>query len=296
MKKFKSKKRNSLFKKVSITIILIVISFLVIFHYLYQFYINKIDNEDLVKFLINYNFNNDDNFLTSSNFLIKYALGENKISTLEVVEEVSDEPIIYIYNTHQSETYQKTNNMSYNITPNVLMASLILKEYLSDLNISSLVEESDINTLLSLNNWEYKNSYKASRILMENAKSDNTSLNYFLDIHRDSMEYDVTTTTINDTSYAKVLFVIGKDHDNYLENYAFATQVNNYLTLNYPTVSRGISLKTGALVNGIYNQDFNSNTILIEIGGKDNTILEVNNTIKILADALFNYLGEEYEE
>ena len=44
------------------------------------------------------------------------------------------------------------------------------------------------------------------------------TLKYFIDIHRDSVKRDVTTTTIGDLSYAKVMFVLGLENDNYLEN------------------------------------------------------------------------------
>ena len=43
----------------------------------------------------------------------------------------------------------------------------------------------------------------------------------------------------------------------------------------------------------IYNQDFDPNTILIEVGGQYNYIEEVNNTLKIFADILYDYLSEE---
>ena len=58
-------------------------------------------------------------------------------------------------------------------------------------------------------------------------------------------------------------------------------------------MSRGIYLKEGVGVNGIYNQDFSPNTILIELGGQDNTIEEVTNTINILSKILFELLGDE---
>ena len=43
-------------------------------------------------------------------------------------------------------------------------------------------------------------------------------------------------------------------------------------------------------VNGIYNQDLSPNTLLIEVGGVDNTIEEVYNTIEALANVLNKYI------
>ena len=62
-----------------------------------------------------------------------------------------------------------------------------------------------------------------------------------------------------------------------------------------PNLTRGISLKGGSGVNGIYNQNISPNAILIEIGGQYNTIMEINNTLPILADAILEYVKGEQE-
>ena len=45
----------------------------------------------------------------------------------------------------------------------------------------------------------------------------------------------------------------------------------------------------------LYNQDISSNCILIEVGGIDNNIEEVSNTISAIADMLNTYIGENHE-
>ena len=71
------------------------------------------------------------------------------------------------------------------------------------------------------------------------------------------------------------MFVLGLENENYLENKKVISEINDYLNLNYKGLSRGIYEKKGSGVNGVYNQDFSPNTMLIEIGGVDNTIDEV---------------------
>ncbi len=44
--------------------------------------------------------------------------------------------------------------------------------------------------------------------------------------------------------------------------------------------------KEGPFVNGVYNQDFSSRVILIELGGNENTIEEVYRSLIILGEAL----------
>ena len=72
--------------------------------------------------------------------------------------------------------------------------------------------------------------------------------------------------------------------------------LNNYLIDKYPKLSRGIYRKKGVGVNGLYNQDFSSNCILIEVGGEENNVLEVENTLDIIAEMLDFYIGENDEE
>ena len=69
-------------------------------------------------------------------------------------------------------------------------------------------------------------------------------------------------------------------------------ELNDYINKNYPNLSRGIYEKQGKGVNGIYNQDYHKNVLLIEVGGYENTIDEVNNSLKVISDALYNYIQE----
>ncbi len=314
-KRFKGKKRLKFRYRILFSLTIIGVTFMYIFNFLYNKFLVKIDNETLIGYLVDYNLNTQKNHnllydlinLNSTDFLLKYTLGLEAISD-ENTEEVSGieasyiedpyktnikEPIVYIYNTHQSEGYQKSNNASYNITPSVLMASYILRESLNDLGIPSLVETNDITELLRINSWKYSYSYAASKILLKDAMEKNPSLKYFIDLHRDSMSYEITTTTIDNKNYAKMLFVIGKDHENYEENLKFANKLNAYIKEKYPSLTRGISLKGGSGVNGIYNQDISPNAILIELGGQYNNITEINNTIAVLTEAIHAYVKGE---
>ena len=51
--------------------------------------------------------------------------------------------------------------------------------------------------------------------------------------------------------------------------------------------------KQGYGVNGIYNQDLDERVILIEIGGHENNIEEINNTLDLIAEVIGEYLNEE---
>lgn len=205
-----------------------------------------------------------------------------------------EKPLVYIYNSHQLENYSSTNYEAYNITPNVMMASYLLREKLNDLGINTIVEESDITEFIRINNWNYNYSYVASRYYIEDAINKNPSLNFFIDLHRDALSKANSTTNIDGKNYAKVLFVVGLEHANYQKNLDLANTLNQKIAFKYPNLTRGVITKAGANVDGIYNQDIHPNMILLELGGNENTIDEVLNTIEVISIILKEHLnGEE---
>ena len=242
----------------------------------------------------NYKINEDKLIYLTYTYLGKAQKKENNEIVFKETKNTNQRsPTVYIYNTHQTESYlyDKVNN--YNLDYNVMFASYILKEYLNDYNILSFVESASIKKVLNENNLIYKDSYKASRILLEESIINYPTLKYFIDLHRDSSVYEKTTCLIDNKSYAKILFVLGLENKNYLENEKMINSLNERLIKVNSCLSRGITKKSGVGVDGVYNQDFNNNAILIELGGQYNTITEVNNTLKIFAKVLAEYILEE---
>lgn len=203
-------------------------------------------------------------------------------------EKEVTEPIVYLYNTHQLEEYVLENKSSYSVTPNVMMLSYVLREKLNKAGIPTIVEENNVSEFLKTNNWNYASSYKVTKLLMTDAKEKNPSLKYFIDLHRDSVTKKISTATIDGKNYAKILFIVGLENKNYQENLKVTSAINEIINQKYPGLSRGIYKKEGPGVNGVYNQDFSPNTILFEVGGKENTMDEVMNT----AEAIFQVLKE----
>ena len=204
-----------------------------------------------------------------------------------------EQPRVYIYNSHQLENYSNSNFEVYNITPNVMVASYLLKEKLEENNINALVEEADFNDYIKQNNWDYNYSYKASRYYLDNAIKKYSSLEYFIDVHRDAIKHEDSTVIIGDKTYAKILFVVGLENPNYEKNLNLVNNINNTINSKYPGLSRGIVKKSGPNVNGVYNQDVSPNAILIEIGGYENKIDEVYNTVLILSQILGEIINEK---
>lgn len=247
----------------------------------------KIDLKDI----INYEYKN-------LYFIPKKDVVASPVVKEEVLEKESEQkkdPIVYIYTTHQKEEYSYDKNAPYNITPTVMNTSYMLKENLSKHDIESIVEERSISNILKKNNWKYASSYRASRILLEDSKKNNPSLEFFIDVHRDSVKKGITTIEFENKKYARVLFILGLENKNYEKNSKMIEYINNEINKKYPKLSRGIYKKKGKGVNGIYNQDFSANCILIEFGGVENTIDEVYNTVLVVSEILSKYIGENYE-
>ena len=270
-------------------------------NFMYEYKIPNIINKS-IHYLLRIDFSKPDTLFNNSIF--GYSdIEEEEYSNLSELKEVSyymsdpnkvdvNNPLVYIYNSHQLENYNNKNLEIYGITPNVLMASYLLKEKLNEKGISTIVEDTNMTEFLELNNWDYSNSYKASRIFMLDKKNTYNSLKYYIDIHRDSVNKNLSTVNINGKDYARILFVVGLEHDNYQKNLDLANEINGLFNKYYSGLSRGVLKKEGANVNGIYNQDVSDYVMLIEVGGVDNNIDEVMNTINAISDVLVKYIGD----
>jgi len=309
-KKFKTKKKIKKRPMFFIILILIIIS---IFNYIENNISITLPNKKIIDIVLNsgneYYYNNiktkrlsqevyeylKKNIFNSPISLLKnefnYEVKSKDVVTFSYVEKES--PLIYIYNSHQGETYSMKYLEEYNIVPDVLMAGNMLKDKLENIGILSEVENSDILEYMKKNNMKHADSYKASRIFLSKALNKYPNAKLFIDLHRDAATHKVTTTTINNKECAKVMFVIGLEYDTYLDNLKIVTEINNIILNKYPNLTRGIMKKEGYGVNGVYNQDLASNVILIEVGGNENNIEEINNTLDLIAEILGEYINEK---
>ena len=205
-----------------------------------------------------------------------------------------NKPLIYIYNTHQTEEYTPSSLVEYSIMPTVQMNNYILEDRFEEKNYETVVEEKNIKEVLNKNGWNYAKSYQASRIFLEEAKKNYPTLKYFIDVHRDSLPKERTTVTLNNKSYTTILFLIGLENPNYAKNLEFTEKINAKINEKYPGLSKGIYKKQGEGVNGVYNQDFSPYTILVEMGGPENTIDEVLNTSLAFSECFLEVI-DEYE-
>ena len=296
MEKFKSKKIN--FK------VVIFISLLIIFIFSY-FYLYR--NTDILNNYFNSYFSSDEKYDLKSRLLYDSL---NKMVSLSDINNYKDEednviiidnivdnnvkfdnskPMVYIYNTHDTEKYSVPFISDYSVTPTVKMVSYIFKEHLNNEGISVFVENKKIKDYLTKHKLNYYGCYDASRSYIKEA-SKNNDFKILIDLHRDSVKYKQTLYTKDNKKYAKVMFVVTTKHKSYKKNLKFAEYLDNKLNQDYKGLSKGIYKRSDV----IFNQDLNDNAILIELGGVDNQIEELNNTLEILSKIIKEYLGETY--
>lgn len=207
-------------------------------------------------------------------------INKNNSSFVNLIKK--DDYKVYIYNTHDEEGYSNKGFEVYNTTPTVKLASYMLKDELKNLGINALVEERPVIKEIKKQGLPYYYSYDISNKYCKEIKEKYPSIIYFIDLHRDGIDKSLSTVTINDRAYAKMMFLLGMNHDDANKNLEVVTKLNNYLNDNYKGLMRSIYKRNDIT----YYQELSSHNFIIEIGGQDNTYQEVYNSVKALAKAL----------
>ncbi|QAS54133.1 stage II sporulation protein P [Halobacillus litoralis] len=221
---------------------------------------------------------------------------EEKEDKDQTEEKPLGEEDIYIFHTHNTESFYPhlpDKSTAYDGKVNITLVGERLGESLEEKGIGTIVDKTDIASLLNEKGMKHYQSYDAMRPVVEEAISQNDGLKYFFDLHRDSISREHTTTTINGKEYARFAFVIGAEHPKYEQNLKFASELHQRLEDKYPGISRGVITKKGAGVDGVYNQDLHPNAIVIEFGGVNNHLDELYRSADIMAEVFSEYYFED---
>lgn len=275
--------RNIKNKAIKYLIVLLII-------FSYYFILKNTNFLDIIKEKIENKYNNSEINIEKLKTEIVYK-SLNKIVDLTDINisksiSLSSNNLVYIYNTHDTEKYTLPFTSDYSIIPNVTLVSKMLKEYLKSYNIDSYIEISKTKDYLKKNKLKYSDSYKASRYYLE--KNLNKNYKLIIDIHRDSLRHKYTLYEKDNKKYARILFIIGSSNKNYKKNKEVAENLNNRLNSKYKGISRGVTIREDTA----YNQDLNERIILVKIGGIDNTLEELNNTIEVFSKVINDYIKE----
>lgn len=223
-------------------------------------------------------------------------------------EQTSEKPlqttggkkVVHFVHTHSRESYLPelegvTNpNHAWHSEVNVTLVGERIGKALEKHGIGVEVDKTDIQTVLKQRGWDYIQSYDVTREIVQNAIAQNPEFEFFFDIHRDSQKRNVTTVTINGVEYAKTIFVIGRDNRNYEYNLQLATELHELLQQYYPGLSRGVyEVRGGPGTNGNFNQDLSKQSLLLEVGGVENTLEETYRTAEAFAEVFSKYYWQK---
>lgn len=200
--------------------------------------------------------------------------------------------VVFIYHSHNRESYYPelppTTKDPNSGKVNVTLVGKRLADQLEKRGIGALHSSKDYAG--TVKDYDWNQSYKYSKQTVKQAMAGDKDLTFFFDIHRDSLRRKESTVTIGGKDYAQVFFIIGQRNPNWKQNESFANEIHEKLEASYPGLSRGIWGKTAATGNGEYNQSLAPDSVLIEIGGVDNTLEECYRT----ADALAKTISDLY--
>lgn len=203
--------------------------------------------------------------------------------------------VVYVYHTHSRESflpYLKNTNKpedAYHPQANITLVGKMLERALERRGIGTKADSIDIVQELDTKGLEYDSSYLMSRDRVRAAQKANKDLDIFLDIHRDSLRKSSTTIEKNGEKYARLLFVVGTGHEDFEKNLSFTEGLHQQIAAQHPGLSKGIMTKDSGQGDGVYNQDIAPNSVIVEVGGVDNTAEELYRTVEVFADVLSDY-------
>lgn len=207
-------------------------------------------------------------------------------------------PQILIYHTHTTEGYirnlqefddKSVSSFSTDNTRNVVRAGHELDVLLSGQYGFKTIHNSTQHHYPS--SQAYSNSLKT----IQNVVKGNPSVKLSIDIHRDGLSLDQgklrLTQKVNGKDCAKIMFVVGTDatgsNPGWEDNLRLAILLQEKLETIAPGLTRHISIRSGR-----YNQQVCENALLMEFGGDGNTIDEIKESCKYVAEAMNYVLGD----
>ncbi|MGN7409802.1 MULTISPECIES: stage II sporulation protein P [unclassified Sporosarcina] len=218
-------------------------------------------------------------------------------NVLEAPKPSSDKKVL-IHFTHSEEAYEPITLAANgkvavsHKTENITKMGEKLQLQFAAYGVEADLLPVDIQKVMAKKSIPYHRSYKTIRPYLQQTLADK-NYDIVLDIHRDSLAADKTTVTVDGERYAKVAFVIGKEHKNYTKNYEVAKRLNKEMETRVPGITRNIIVKGGPGVDGKYNQDLHPGFVLVELGGIGNNEEELNRTVAVIAEAAASIFGEE---
>lgn len=180
---------------------------------------------------------------------------------------------IFLYNTHQTETY--TDDVS------IYEVTVKLAQMLKEAGFEVVFESSNFLEQAQKEGLKYNQLYTISRRYVNEAFVNYGGFDLVIDVHRDSCDRSVSLLRTNEKDYAKMMFVVGMKSS----NAAAVMQLSRTLTDKMLQRQSGI-MREPFERQSVYNQDMFERMVLLEVGGDQNSSQEALNSLAVFVEML----------
>lgn len=205
-----------------------------------------------------------------------------------------DEPVILIYHTHTTESFELTDRDWYDKDfygktterdKNMISVGDRICEQLDEAGIP-YIHDTCVHDYPS-----YDDAYYSSRDAVQKILSEYPSIKVCLDIHRDGIEREdgtrIAPVTMIDGKEAAQIMVISCADDgsgdipNFRDNFRFACVLQSQIESDNNGLTRPILFDTR-----FYNQDLSTGSLLIEVGSHGNTLSQAQYSGELIGRSL----------
>ncbi len=252
--------------------------------------------------------------LSSSSFYInttKYTMNFDQVRQTPFpsgVATTQEQPLVLVLHTHGTEGYFEDNTNLSDFASEGIESYFLQSEttFRTSDPKKSVVQVGKVfaDTLNSLgiptlhceimhDAEDFNDAYYNSAQTVEKMLREYPSIQYVIDLHRDSVvrgnSYVKSYTQIQEKESAQVMLVVGTNqngrHPNWQQNLVVATAFKDSMDQMYPSLSRALYLRTAR-----FNQEFLPGCMLLEVGSAANTLEEAENAARFAATAFHQML------
>lgn len=203
---------------------------------------------------------------------------------------------VFIYHTHNTESFTPLLNiddpiMAADNEKNVTLVGEKLANSLKKREVNALHDQTDIQQILKDKGLSYPDSYEIAKEIIMKALDENSKMKLVIDIHREGRTKEYTTTKINGKEVAKIEFVVSKHSSKFKENLAIAEKIQHTLKSEYPGITSYVKVNEESTEQD-YNQDLFANSLLVNIGGAENSLEELYKSVEIFSKVIYEVLDE----
>ncbi|MBS3886351.1 MAG: stage II sporulation protein P [Dethiobacter sp.] len=194
-----------------------------------------------------------------------------------VQRPLTGEGKVLIYHVHTTESFVPTSGLKF--TQNLELTVAQLGETLANV----LRTEHGLPVLhdQTIHDLPRSTAYQVALPTIKSLLAANPNARLVIDLHRDGVTRNVSTTQLDGKEAGRVMFVVGSRHPNWQQNYQKAMFLHQRLEELAPGISRGVRERPL-----VYNQHIHQGALLIEVGGHENSLAEALRVIPHLARAL----------